>query len=339
MSNEGIRVGLVGYGLAGSVFHAPLIRACDRMNLAAVLTSRDAPQRVRSLDELIDRCELVVVASPNLSHFPIAKQALEAGRHVVVDKPFTVTLAEADELIRAAAEQALVLSVFHNRRWDSDFLTVRELLPRLGEVLLFEAHWDRFRPEIKPGWRERPGPGAGLWNDLGPHLVDQALQLFGVPDMVDADIFAQRDHALVDDYFDVTLDYGLARVCLRASSLIAEPRPRFAIHGTGGSFVKHGLDPQEGQLKDGMTPDELAFGVDTSDGTLIFADGSRENVPTRRGNYAAFYEAVAAAILDGSSVPVRPQDARNGLGLISLARRASEVQQRLPVPAASSPEE
>ena len=336
MSDDVIRVGLVGYGLAGAVFHAPLIRACKRMNLAAVLTSRDAPSRVGSLDELIDCSDLVVVASPNTSHHSITKQSLEAGRHVVVDKPFTVTAHEADEIIRIAAERKLMLSVFHNRRWDSDYLTVRDVLPQLGEVLLFEAHWDRFRPAIKPGWREQPEPGSGLWNDLGPHMIDQALQLFGMPDAIEADIAAQREHAFVDDYFDVTFHYGRTRVCLRSSSLVADPRPRFSIHGASGSFVKFGLDPQETQLKGGMTPEDASFGVDSSDGTLTFSDDSREVVSTRRGNYLAFYEGVAAAILDGAPVPVAAQDARAGLELINLARHASELGQRLPLRAASS---
>ena len=336
MRSDKIRVGLVGYGLAGSVFHAPLIRACERMELTVVLTSRDVRCAVRSLDELIDRSDLVVVASPNATHFSIARQALEAGRHVVVDKPLAVTVDEADELIRIARERQRLLSVFHNRRWDSDVLTVRKLLPRLGEIMLFEANWDRFRPEIKRGWRELPEPGGGLFNDLGPHLIDQALQLFGKPDAIDADIFAQRRDAMVDDYFDVTLHYGPRRVCLRSSTLVAAPRPRFAVHGTRGSFVKSGLDPQEAQLKAGLDPSDPVFSVDRNDGTLVHPDGSKEVIPTARGNYRAYYEAIAATILDGAPAPVTGEDARDGLALIDLARRASAEGRRLPVPAASS---
>jgi len=332
-----IRVGLVGYGLAGSVFHAPLINACERMDLAGVLTTRDAQNKVASIEELIERSDLVVVASPNATHFPLANQALEAGKHVVVDKPFTVSLDEADELIALASERQRVLTVFHNRRWDSDYLTARELLPRLGEVSFFEANWDRFRPEIKRGWREQPEPGSGLFNDLGPHLIDQALQLFGMPKAVEAEIATQRPDAVVDDCFDVTLHYASRRVCLRASSLMATPRPRFAIHGTSGSFVKHGFDPQEAQLKTGMDPRSPEYGIDPQDGTLSRSDGTSERVPTKRGNYPAFYDAVAAAILDGAPVPVTPQDARDGLMIIDLARRASELGQRLPVRGASSP--
>lgn len=333
-----IRVGLVGYGLAGAVFHEPLIRACDKLELAGVLTSRNHPLRVEDFEKVMDACDLVVVASPNRTHFQIAKTALEHGRHVVVDKPFTVTLDEADELIGLAQQQQRVLTVFQNRRWDGDFMTVRRILPELGNVFLYEANWDRFRPAIKQGWRELPEPGAGILSDLAPHLVDQALQLFGLPDSVAADIVAQRDGALVDDYFDLTLFYGRMRVCLRSSTLVADPRPRFAVHGTGGSYLKRGLDPQEAQLKSGMDPHASAFGVDDRDGTWMLGDGSSRPVPTERGRYLAFYDEVAAAILDGSPVPVDPRDARAGLLLIDLARRAAALGQRLPIPDASSTE-
>jgi scyllo-inositol 2-dehydrogenase (NADP+) len=332
-----LRVGLVGYGLAGAVFHAPLIRACKRMELAAVQTSCEAPNRVDSLDALLDRSDLVVIASPNTTHFPIAKAALEARKHVVVDKPFTVTPEEADELIRLTRERDRILTVFHNRRWDADFLTLKRILPRIGAISLYEAHWDRFRPAIKQGWRETEEPGGGVWYDLGPHLVDQALQLFGIPDSVSADIFAQRAGAKADDYFDVTLHYAARRVCLRCSTLVADPRPRIAAHGSEASFVKFGLDPQEPALKEGADPLEPGFGTDERTGTLTFPDGSSQSVPNERGDYLAFYEAVADSILEGAPVPVDPADARDGLLLISLARRASELGQRLPVRDASSP--
>jgi scyllo-inositol 2-dehydrogenase (NADP+) len=333
-----IPVGLIGYGLAGAVFHEPLINACKGLELTAVLTSREHPLRVGSVEELFRRCDLVVVASPNDSHFPLAQAALEQGKHVVVDKPFTVAVAEADALIALARKARRMLTVFHNRRWASDFLSLRQVLPRLGELFLVEAHWDRFRPEVRERWRERPGPGAGLLADLGPHMVDEMLQLFGMPDAIAADIFAQRPGAMVDDSFDLRLDYGSRRVWLRASSMVAEPRPRFAVHGSGGSFVKHGLDPQEEQLKAGMDPRDPRFGVEESSGTLTRPDGSTEQVPTERGRYLDFYTAVVAAIDEGAPVPVDPADARDGLALIDLARRAAAEGRRLPVQAARSRE-
>jgi scyllo-inositol 2-dehydrogenase (NADP+) len=333
-----IRVGLVGYGLAGSVFHAPLIRACRRMNLAAVQTSRDAPERVLSFDELLDRSELIVIASPNQTHFPLARAALAAGKHVVVDKPLTVTLDEADALIALARERQRVLTVFQNRRLDGDFLTIQKLLPNLGEIFLFEANWDRFRPGIKQGWREVAEPGGGVLADLGSHLVDHALQLFGLPDAVDADVLAQRAEAQVDDYFEVTLHYGRMRVCLRCSTLTAEPRARFAVHGSGGSFVKFGIDVQEAQLKAGLDPRDPDFGIDERDGSFTEPDGRRTVVPTERGRYLEYYDAVAAAVLDGAPVPIDPMDSRNGLMLIDLARRSSELGQRMAVPLPGSTE-
>jgi scyllo-inositol 2-dehydrogenase (NADP+) len=333
-----IRVGLIGYGLAGVVFHEPLIRAAERLALAAVLTSREHPLKVGTLDELLDCSDLVVIASPNQTHFPLAKVALERGKHVVVDKPIATAVADADELIHLARERQRVLTVFHNRRWDGDYLTVRKVLPMLGDISLFEAHWDRFRPAIKPGWREEPAPGSGVLSDLGPHMIDQALQLFELPDAISADIIAQRPDAVVDDYFDLTLHYGVARrVGLKSSSLVRDARPRFALFGSAGSFVKYGLDPQEDQLKGGMRPDDPQFGLTDNRGTLTRADGSQESIPTERGTWRVFYEQVVAAVLDRAPVPVDPADARTGLVLIDLARRAAELGQRLPVPAANSP--
>jgi scyllo-inositol 2-dehydrogenase (NADP+) len=288
------------------------------------------------MEDLLGRSDLIVIATPNQTHFPIARTALGSGKHVVVDKPFTVTLDEADKLIGLAAEHERVLSVFHNRRWDGDFQTVERILPKFGDILLFEANWDRFRPAIKEGWRERSGPGTGLLSDLGPHLIDQALRLFGMPSRIAADIIAQRPRAKVDDYFEITLHYRQMRVCLRSSTLVASPRPRFAAHGTAGSFVKLGLDPQEAQLKDGMDPRNVKFGVDERNGALIFGDGRTRDVPTERGRYLCFYEGVAAAILDGAPVPVPAEEARDGLLIIDLARRAALQGRLLAVPDASS---
>ena len=226
-----IRAGLIGHGLGGRAFHEPLIRAAPRLELAAIATRQSTPDPANLIAD--SAIGLIVVSTPNASHYPLAKAALEAGKHVVVDKPFTVTLAEADELIALARAKQLVLSVFHNRRWDGDFLTVQKLLAsgRLGELMRYEAHWDRFRPAIRPGWKEEEGPGTGVLGDLGPHLIDQALLLFGTPDRVEGDLERQRTETKVDDYFALTLHYGRSRVILTSSLLAAAPRPRFALHG------------------------------------------------------------------------------------------------------------
>jgi scyllo-inositol 2-dehydrogenase (NADP+) len=265
-----------------------------------------------------------VIATPNLTHFALAEAALRAGKHVVVDKPFTVTVAEADALIDLVRAQGKVLTVFHNRRWDGDFLTVREVIGQLGEVMLAEMRWDRFRAGIKPGWREVPAEGAGLLSDLGPHMIDQALLLFGRPEAVSADLASQRAAAAVDDYFELALHYGARRVLISAATLVAAPRPRFALHGTGGSFVKYGVDPQEQALKDGAIP-----GDDLQHGTLTLPDGTSAAVPTVRGDYRLFYEGVAAAILAGAPPPVDPAEARAGLELIALARQSAREGRRI----------
>jgi scyllo-inositol 2-dehydrogenase (NADP+) len=319
-----LKIALIGRGLGGSVFHRPLIEAVPQLALAIVAGAADAKAAA-----VAPGVDLIVISSPNRTHFPLAEAALRAGKHVVVDKPFTASLDEADALIALARERGRMLTVFHNRRWDGDFRTAGKILPRVGQVRLFEAHWDRFRLDIRGGWKDAADGGAGMLNDLGPHLIDQALQLFGPPAAVSADVLTQRDGASVDDYFSLTLDYGPMRVVLGASTLVADPRPRFALHGTGGSFVKYGLDPQEAALKDGENPRSADFGIDTRDGLFTGADGAAEMVPTERGCYLDYYRGVAASILHGAPPPVDPADAREGLRIIALARRASEEGRRL----------
>jgi scyllo-inositol 2-dehydrogenase (NADP+) len=323
-----IRVGLLGRGKAGGFIHAPLIRAVPELELAGVAGSDGAAELIA--DPAID---LIVVATPNHSHFPLARAALDAGKHVVADKPFTLTAEEADALIALAGAKGRMLSPFHNRRWDGDFLTVRSLIDsgRLGDVMLFEAHWDRFRPV--PG-DEATGEGAGLLYDLGPHLIDQALLLFGPPDSLAADIAVQRDGGAADDHWSLTLHYGRRRVTLSASSLVAAARPRFAVHGTGGSFVKYGLDTQEATLRAGRGPGDTGFGQSSEDGLLTLADGSNVQIPTVRGAWASYYQGVAAAIRGGAPPPVDPADARDGLRLIALARQSAAQGRRIALPIA-----
>lgn len=323
-----IRVGLIGRGMAGTVFHAPLLRAVPDFELAAIAGSAEAASLIA--DPAVD---LVVIATPNRSHYPLAEAALSAGKHVVVDKPIAVTSAEALGLIALAAERGRMLTVFHNRRWDGDYRTVQDFVAmgRLGEIALFEAHWDRFRPAIKPGWREVAADGAGLFVDLGAHLIDQALQLFGMPEALTADIGTQRPEAEVDDYFRLTLHYGRLRVNLSAATLIAAPRPRFAVYGTEGALVKHGLDPQEARLRGGLDPRAPGFGADDPQNHAVFtaADGSMERIPSRDGAYVAFYEQVAAAVRSGGPPPVDPADARAGLRIMELARESARERRRI----------
>jgi scyllo-inositol 2-dehydrogenase (NADP+) len=331
-----IGVGLAGYGLGGSVFHAPLIQAEPGLRLHAVVTSRDEQVRrelpgvgvVGSAAELLQdpAVELVVVAAPNAVHHQLAGTALRAGRHVVVDKPFALSTADADELIGLAEATDRRLSVFHNRRWDSDFLTVRRCLEAgvLGDVSTFTSRYDRFRPVPKGSWKEQDVPGSGVLWDLGPHLVDQALQLFGRPETVWADVGVQRPGVEAVDYLHLALGYGRLRVLLHAGMEVRDPGPRFEVHGDRGSFVKHGMDLQEQALRAGGRPGDPGWGSEPPDrhGTLtgevagLELRGRLESVP---GDYGAFYAAMAAAIRGDGPVPVPAAEARDVIMVIELA--------------------
>ncbi|MDU5837266.1 MAG: oxidoreductase, partial [Pantoea sp.] len=278
--------------------------------------------------------QLIVIPTPNDTHFPLAKAALNAGKHVVVDKPFTVTLSQARELEALAKAKGMLLSVFHNRRWDSDFLTLKQLLKEgtLGEVRYFESHFDRFRPEVRQRWREMKGAGSGIWYDLGPHLLDQALQLFGAPVAINVDMAEMRPGAQTTDYFHATLTYPQRRVVLHASMLVAAESPRYVVHGTRGSYVKYGLDPQEDRLKAGDFPPAEDWGYDMRDGVLTLADGEgvkEETLMTQPGNYPAYYAAVRDAISGRGNNPVTAEEAIQVMELIELGLQSAEKRQTL----------
>lgn len=341
MTSRILRAGLIGYGFAGQTFHAPVLSAVPGLELAAVASSQ--PHKVHAdwpgvavvpdVAALVARADidLVVVATPNAQHHPVAKAALEAGRHVVVDKPFTLDVAEARELEALSRRNNLLLSVYQNRRFDADFLTLRDLLAggELGRPVYFESHFDRYRPEVRARWREQPVPGAGLWVDLGAHLVDQAVQLFGRPDTLQLDTAALRDGAVVEDYFHAVLRYeegphAPLRVVLHATTLAAHAAPRYIVHGTRGSYVKHGVDPQEDALRAGQRPPAAGWGADPLDGELTLQGGEGtpqvRTLPTRAGNYVAYYAAVRDAILGAGPNPVPPAEAVALMELLDLGR-------------------
>jgi scyllo-inositol 2-dehydrogenase (NADP+) len=340
---DAINVGLIGYGMAGSVFHAPLIASEPRLHLKSVVTSRAAQVtrenpgvEVVAEPEAIFKdpaVQLVVVATPNQTHFALARQALLAGKPVVVDKPFTITLAEADELVALAERKGLLLSVFHNRRWDGDFRTVRQLLAEelLGNISFFESRFNRFRPQIKRGWREEPGAGSGLYYDLAPHLIDQALTLFGLPQSVFLDVAHLRSQGSQDDYFHMLLDYEGLRAILHASNLVCHPGPRFTLHSESGSYIKFELDPQEQNLKDGIRPGMRSWGLaeTRSNGTIFLADGSQHSVPTLPGTYEHYYAGIAEALLNGTPPMVTAQEARDVMLVLTAGLRSAYEQRTI----------
>ncbi|KVO29012.1 oxidoreductase [Burkholderia ubonensis] len=340
-----LRIGLMGFGFAGATFHAPVIAASGRTQVAAIATGQ--PDRARAaypdarivadLDALLalDDIECVVIATPNDTHFPLARQVLDAGRHVVVDKPVTLTSDEALALARLANARSRVFAPFHNRRWDGDFLTVRRVVEsgELGRIAYVTSHFDRFRPQVRVRWREEAARGGGLLLDLGPHLIDQALALFGLPDTVSATVKTRRDNGSAPDFVHVQLGYPDKDVALHASALSAIEPARFTLHGTRGSYQKFGLDTQEDQLKAGLTPDDVEFGGGNPPGVLRVLDGDVETerpVPTLDGQYAEFYRALAASIREGAPFPVTPQDAVDVMTIIELAAQSEHEGRRLP---------
>ncbi|MDC0707101.1 oxidoreductase [Stigmatella sp. ncwal1] len=333
-----MRVGVIGYGLSGASFHARLLAAEPAFVLSAVSTrnaeavARDWPDaRVLSVDALLEdpTLELVVITSPNDSHAALARRALLAGKHVVVEKPFTLDSGEAFQLGTLAREQNLRLTVFHNRRWDGDFLTVSQLLAegRLGKLYSFESHFDRLRPQVKKRWKEEAGPGGGLLWDLGAHLVDQSLRLFGLPESVSADLGQQRPGAQAVDWFHLLLRYGELRVILRSGSVVHEPWPRFVLHGEEDAFIKYGLDPQEEQLKAGLLPGAQGWGAEPSERHGRLSRGG--SVPTQRGRYEQFYGQLASAIHGNGEVPVTAESAAEVIRVIEAAQRSASEGRRV----------
>lgn len=335
-----VRTALVGFGFAGRTFHAPLIAACRDLRLEAVV-SRQAgavaevwpdTRVLASFDDALadPAVDLIVLATPNDLHAAQAEAALKAGKAVVVDKPFTLTAAEARGLAALADERKLLLSVFHNRRWDADFLTLKALIAedRLGPVVRFESSFNRYRPAVRDRWREGDGPGAGIWYDLGPHLIDQALGLFGRPLGVSCDLAVMRPGGKATDYAHAVLRYADKRVILHADMVTPAADARFAVHGALASWLKGGLDVQEDQLKAGLTPGAAGWGVDPRSGVVIDgATDAQEAVAGPPGDYPAYYAAIARAVRDGAPNPVPPHEAVAVMevleaGLLSNERRA-----------------
>lgn len=348
-----IRTGIIGYGLSGRVFHAPFIDVVEGFELTKISTAK--PHAIKMIEEhypitavvpdgngIINdpEIDLVIVTSPNTDHFRWAREAMLAGKHAVVEKPFTVNVQEADELIELAKRQKKILTVYHNRRFTSDTKTVKKILESgiLGEVHEYESHFDRYRSEPRPGgaWREDPLPGSGIFYDLGSHLIDQALWFFGMPQAVTAEINSQRPWARADDHFDVRLHYPTFTATLKSGMLCKIPGPTFMIHGANGSYVKYGLDVQEATLDGGAIPEgknwgrepEEIWGTINTDYKGVKIQGK---VESEHGDYREYFINLRDAILGKAEIAVKPEEARNTMRIIALAFQSSKEKRTIEV--------
>ena len=345
MDVKTINVGMIGFGIAGKVFHAPFIENTEGMHLAKISTANresaayahshyPEAEVVRDAHEIIDdpAIDLVIVGTPNTAHFPLTKECLMAGKHVIVEKPFTINTGEADVLIDLARKKNLVLTIHHNRRFDSDFRTIQKVISSglLGRLVEYEVHYDRYRPMLKANaWREENLPGSGILYDLGSHLIDQVLVLFGKPDEVRADIRIQREGAKAIDNFDVILYYPGLKVILKAGMLVRDPGPHFLLCGDLGTFTKYGMDVQENALKAGQVPkgsadwgkepEEMWGKIKTEHKGLQFSG----IVESEAGNYTDYFINVRDAIWGTAELIVKAEQARDTIQIIELAMQSS----------------
>ena len=333
-----IQVGLIGFGLSGRYFHAPFLTVNPHFILAKVVERHrneaeafdSTIQTVRSHEELLadPAIDLIIVGSPNDTHFSYAKAALEAGKHVLIEKPFANTLEQSRELLELAKQKGLVAIPYQNRRYDADFLTIQQVLRenQLGDVVEYECRYDRYRPDILDSWKEKDPEGGGNLFNLGPHLIDQAVALFGVPQAVSGDVRIIRKGGILDDYFDVKLFYADKRVILKSSMLAVDNSLRYIIHGTKGSFIKHGLDIQEETQRKNILPDTPDWGAEPESqyGTLTTSNG-RFTFPSQPGNYHHFYDNLYRAIVGEIPQEVTPEQALAVMRIIELAGESSRT--------------
>ncbi|OKL35511.1 oxidoreductase [Domibacillus mangrovi] len=334
---KAIQTGLVGYGLSGFTFHAPFMKTMDEFSVVKIMSSneekvkKDFPDTEVTNDfELVIRdadVELIIITTPNEFHFDMAKRSIEAGKHVIIEKPMVIESAKGDELVQLAEKHDVMLSVYQNRRYDGNFQTVKKLIDdgALGDINTYEARYDRFCPVLVGGWREKAEPGAGMLYDLGAHLIDQALYLFGMPHSVTADVQVQREDGKTDDYFHIILAYGKKRAILHCGLLALEQGPKYKVHGDKGTFIKYGEDGQESDLKEGKRPGDEGWGMDRPElyGTL-YTEESEEKIVTVPGAYMNYYKGVYDCIRNGADCPVPGEDGVNTIRLIEAAIKSSE---------------
>ena len=332
-----LNVAIIGFGLSGRYLQASFFEANPNFNLKTIVSNSQNPQAIfpnvkvaRSLEEVLldDSIDLVSICSPNATHFEYAKRTLLSGKNVLVEKPFTATAQEAEELIELSKKQGKVLSVFQNRRFDSDFMTVQKVIEGkfLGKIINFEIHFNRYKPVMNPKkWKEVIAPANGIIYDLGSHIIDQVLVLFGVPKSVWGQTFTQREYSEIDDAFDIRMDYGDLKVTLKASLLVREDTPRYIIDGTKGSFVKYGIDVQEDHLKAGMLPQDAGFGIEptVNSGVLNTEFNGitfRGNVETKKGDWGLLFQNLYDVIVDGKELFVKPEEVVEQIKIIEQVK-------------------
>ena len=338
---------LLSYGMSGEIFHAPFLSIHHGFQLKAVVerSKKKINERYPQVASIKDKSEvlndssieLVIVNTPNETHYPFVKEVLNAGKHVVVEKPFTVTSSEAEELIALAKSNNKILTVFQSRRFDGDFKTVQQVVKEglVGKIVEFETHYDRFRNYIEPNtWKEEAKPGTGILYNLGSHMLDQVLVLFGKPNEVDARICIQRRDGAVDDFYDIRLSYTDLLVIVKSSYLVREQGPRYIIHGTQGSFVKYGIDPQEQDLKDGKLPNGNGWGKEDEQwwgklNSTINGVHVEKKIETLPGNYKEFYDNLYDAIRHRKTLSVKPEEAKEVIRLIEVCYESNRLKKAI----------
>jgi predicted dehydrogenase len=344
-----IKTALLSFGMSGEIFHGPLLAVDPGFTLTSVVQRNSDRAKqfypsikiARHVKEVIedDSIELIVINTPNETHFSFASQALEAGKHVIVEKPFTVNVQEAETLINLATKKGKVLTVFQNRRWDGDFMTIKKVVENklVGKIAEFELHYDRYRNYIEANtWKEEEGPGSGILFNLGSHMLDQVLDLFGMPLEVDARVGIQRPHGKVEDFYDIRMQYNDFHAIVKSSYLVREAGPRYTLHGTEGSFTKYGIDPQEQALKDGKLPGKPGWGSEGKElwGRLnttlngLHIDGLIETIP---GNYTLFYQSVYESIRNGKPLIVKPEQSKDVIRLIEACYESHRTRKAIKV--------
>jgi predicted dehydrogenase len=342
-----IIVGIASFGMSGKIFHAPLLAHRNNFKIKRIVErTKNEAQKLypdvivsRSFEDLLhdNEIELIVVNTPDQTHFEYAKKSLEANKHVIVEKPLTLTVAEGEALIELARQKGKILTVFQNRRWDGDFLTVQHIVTEqiLGRLVDYEAHFDRYRNYIQTdSWKEKSASGTGTLFNLGAHMIDQALVLFGMPTAVTAHFKVVRTGGEIDDWYDIRLHYINVNVNLKASLLVRELGPRYILHGTNGSFLKWGLDPQEEALKQGKNPNNSNWGKESKEwwGLLNIEKDNRqfrEKYETLPGNYSAFYDNIFESITCGTELAVKPEEALNVVRIIDAVKKSSAQQKTI----------